>query len=86
MQATNIFFTKLIKLDGRLREFNFRKASPSQNSFHVDVTDERGRRIMFRVTSEDSVSDWNVPTDSLPHWLQYAEPQICSAIKEEVSL
>lgn len=83
MQATNICFTKLIKLEGKLREFNFRKASPDHRSFHVDVTDERGRRIMFKVSLEETVSNWNLPFELLPSWLQHAEQHIHSAIKEQ---
>ena len=83
MQATNIFFSKLIKLEGRLREFNFRKISGLQNIFHVDVTDDRGRRIMFRMAEQEGVSDWNVPVDSLPNWLSDASPYLNTAIREE---
>ena len=40
----NIHFTRLIKAAGRLREFNFRKLP--DHLFHVDVSDERGNRII----------------------------------------
>jgi hypothetical protein len=84
MKATNIFFSKLIKLDGRLREFNFRKATSAQNSFHVDVTDDRGQRIMFYM-QKDVDGEWNAQLNSLPNWLQYATPFLSTAIKEEGS-
>lgn len=82
MQATNIFFSRLIKLEGRLREFNFRKIPSVENSFHIDVTDDRGRRIMFRMQDGESVTDWNVPIESLPHWIHYATPHLTTAIRE----
>jgi hypothetical protein len=82
MKATNIFFSKLIKLDGRLREFNFRKATTSQNSFHVDVTDDRGHRIMFYM-QKDGDGEWNTQLSTLPNWLHYATPFLNTAIKEK---
>jgi len=82
MKATNIFFSKLIKLDGRLREFNFRKASSVQNSFHVDVTDDRGHRIMFYM-QKDGEGEWNTQLSALPNWLHVATPFLSTAIKEE---
>ena len=35
MQITNIYFSKIIKLENRLREFNFRKLPNTNNNFHV---------------------------------------------------
>ena len=44
----NIQFTKLVKAEGRLREFNFRKQNKLEDSvFTVDVSDDRGNRIIF---------------------------------------
>ena len=82
MKATNIFFSKLIKLDGRLREFNFRKATAAQDSFHVVVTDDRGHRIMFYM-QKDGEGEWNTQLSALPNWLQFASPYLSTAIKEE---
>lgn len=82
MQPSNIFFSKLIKLEGRLREFNFRKIPKLENSFHIDVTDDYGRRIMFRMVEEENVCDYNVPVESLPRWLSTAVPHLSTAIKE----
>jgi hypothetical protein len=46
----NIQFTKLLKAEGRLREFNFRKVNaPQETLFTIDVCDDRGNRIMFRM-------------------------------------
>ena len=46
----NIKFKKLIKEDGRLREFNFRKVNGIREElFTVEVSDDRGNRIMFKM-------------------------------------
>ena len=55
----NIQFTKLVKADGRLREFNFRKSNGLQEGlFTVDVSDDRGNRIVLRMQREDGV--WKI--------------------------
>ena len=84
MKATNIFFSKLIKLDGRLREFNFRKGASPQSHFHVDVTDDRGHRIMFYM-QKNGEGEWNTQLSDLPNWLHVATPLINTAIKEEAT-
>lgn len=84
MKSSNIFFSRLIKLDGRLREFNFRKIPALQDCFHVDVTDDWGRRIMFRIEGQEC-SQYNMPADSLPHWLADATPHLHSAVREVVA-
>jgi hypothetical protein len=46
----NIQFTRTIKADNRLREFNFRKLGGLQEGvFTIDVVDDRGNRIMFKM-------------------------------------
>jgi len=52
----NIQFTKLLKVEGRLREFNFRKlGGVNEGFFTVDVVDDRGNRILFRMQKTDDV-------------------------------
>ena len=42
----NIQFTRTIKADNRLREFNFRKLGGLQEGvFTIDVVDDRGNRM-----------------------------------------
>jgi hypothetical protein len=45
----NIQFTRLVKAEGRLREFNFRKfqGENSEMLFSVDVVDDRGEPNHF---------------------------------------
>src|SRR5882757_1929382 len=63
----NIQFTKLVKAEGRLREFNFRKSNGLQEGlFTVDVSDDRGNRIVLRMQREDGV--WKIVKQQLPTW------------------
>ena len=58
----NIHFTKLIKAANRLREFNFRLLPGTSNSLlHVDVPDDRGNRIMFKMQKADN--QWRIVED-----------------------
>ena len=41
----NIHFTLLVKVNGRLREFNFLKRS--ETLYETDTSDERGNRFVF---------------------------------------
>ena len=65
----NIHFSILIKIDGRLREFNFRKRSESR--YDADTSDEQGKRWSFTWLQEDG--NWTMlatpVTATLPSWL-----------------
>jgi len=79
----NIHFTKLVKTTDRLREFNFRLLPGNSNSlFHVDVPDDRGNRIMFRMQKTDS--DWKIVDQQLPNWISDNEKKLNDLIEEEV--
>lgn len=71
LQVTkNIQFTRLIKADGRLREFNFRKLGGLQEGiFSVDVADERGNRLLFKMQKDDY--GWKISEEitELPDWV-----------------
>jgi hypothetical protein len=74
-------FTKLIKSGGRLREFNFRKlASPNDNLYHVDVSDDRGNRIIFKVRKENG--SWKIEESGLPKWVYEVEENLKEAIED----
>lgn len=81
MQITNIQFTKLVKIGERLREFNFRKAPGTVNSYHIDVTDERGKRIMFTLAKDDA-GVWQ-SLQPLPLWLEASVNTLASIIESE---
>ncbi|HVY76626.1 MAG TPA: hypothetical protein VG890_17475 [Puia sp.] len=87
IQNRNIQFTKLIKADGRLREFNFRKINGGLQGelFTVDVSDDRGNRIMFRLYKEGN--EWAIlPEQSLPEWVTVSVPRFNESIEEELRI
>ena len=81
----NIHFTKLVKATDRLREFNFRMLPGTTNTMlHVDVPDDRGNRIMFKMQREDA-NHWRIVDTGLPTWVTGNEDLLNSVIQEEVS-
>jgi hypothetical protein len=81
----NIQFTKLIKVDGKLKEFNFRKPNGKQEGlFTVDVIDERGNRIIFNMQKSDE--QWKVVTTGLPAWINESEITFHELIEKEFVL
>jgi hypothetical protein len=81
--ARNIHFTKLIKTIDRLREFNFRMIPGSSNNlFHVDVPDDRGNRVMFKMQKEDN--NWKIVDNQLPDWVYKSEKDLNDTIDKEL--
>ncbi|WP_153796744.1 hypothetical protein [Foetidibacter luteolus] len=79
----NIQFTKLVKADGRLREFNFRKMKgPEEELFSVDVVDDRGNRIIFQMRKENG--GWRMTEQQLPGWILAQESILNEQIEEEL--
>ncbi|HSN62314.1 MAG TPA: hypothetical protein VLR49_15355, partial [Ferruginibacter sp.] len=79
----NIQFTRLFKVDGYLKEFNFRKSNPSlQGKLSVDTIDERGNRIMFYM--EKAETGWRILPQELPKWIPEQEIHLDEAIQEEL--
>lgn len=79
----NIQFTKLIKINGQLKEFNFRKSNATQEGvFSVDVSDDRGNRVMFNMEKKDG--KWWIVTPELPKWVQEKEATFNDLIEEEM--
>lgn len=80
----NIQFTKLIKVDGRLREFNFRKMTQSSGiQFSVDVSDDKGNRIMLWLQKENG--NWTIQEPAgLPSWILKQESILHQHIEEEL--
>lgn len=79
----NIAFSKIIKINGRLWEFNFRKYPAAADNFHVDVTDEKGRRLFFNLQKTEGGS-WSTPSAELPEWVRQSETLLGSVIEESV--
>lgn len=81
----NIQFTKLIKVDGKLKEFNFRKPNGKQEGlFTIDVIDERGNRIIFNMEKIDQ--HWKIITKEIPSWVLSSENNFHDLIEEEFIL
>ncbi len=80
----NIQFTKLVKAEGRLREFNFRKInSKDEGRFTVDVSDDRGNRIIFNMRKTQA--QWElIATDDMPEWIIANEAVFHQLIEEEL--
>jgi hypothetical protein len=79
----NIQFTRTIKADNRLREFNFRKLGGLQEGlFTIEVVDDRGNRIMFRMQKEDN--GWKIVNQPLPDWVIKNERLFHNVIEEEL--
>lgn len=79
----NIQFTSLLKVNGRLREFNFRKLGGQQEGmFSVDVVDDRGNRILFRVQKVEQA--WKIVEQPLPNWIWENEQRLHETIEEEM--
>jgi hypothetical protein len=79
----NIQFTKLVKADGKLKEFNFRRVNGlHEATFTIDVSDERGNRIMFRTQKNDG--HWKIQDSLVPDWIRAVEAQFDEIIEEEL--
>lgn len=79
----NVQFTKLIKVDGRLREFNFRKHGDilQKHVCSVNVADDRGNRIIFEMEKQDT--GWKIVQNKLPLWILDNENNFQQYIEEE---
>ena len=76
------YFTKVVKAGDRLREFNFRKFSDRGNLIHVDVSDERGSRHIFKMQLSEE-DQWKIDDKNLPVWIYEAEQKLSAAIQDE---
>jgi hypothetical protein len=81
----NTHYTRLIKANGRLREFNFRRLpSPGGNLFHVDVSDDRGNRLIFKMQKEGP-APWKILDEGLPNWIYETEDKLSNGIEEQIT-
>ena len=79
----NVQFSKLVKTEGRLREFNFRKSSPGGNIlFFVDVPDDRSHRIIFQMQKDNE--SWKIQPQLLPDWILNNESKFHELIEDEL--
>lgn len=79
-----IQFTRLVKAEGRLREFNFRKLKgPGEEAFSVNVCNEKGDRLFFTMLKKET--NWRIVPDQLPTWITQYENSLNEAIETELS-
>lgn len=82
----NIQFTRLAKATDKLREFNFRKITgAAEETFHVDVSDDRSNRLMFKMQKGGNGTWKIVSPDLLPQWIFDSENQLHDLIEEELA-
>jgi len=80
----NLQFTKLIKAEGRLREFNFtRLTGLMEGIFSLDVVDDRGNRIIFQM--KQNPDGWQIREIELPEWITANKPHLQQFIEEELN-
>lgn len=78
-----IQFTRLVKAEGRLREFNFRQVKKTDEElFDVNVCDERGDRVIFSMQKKEDA--WRIIPGQLPQWILQNENSLDKGIKDEL--
>jgi hypothetical protein len=80
----NIAFTRILKINNRVWEFNFRKLPGDHLNYHVDFTDAKNERVMFSMY-KDAHGRWHVTGSNLPMWILNEEVVLGSAIEEVVA-
>jgi len=79
-----VHFTRLIKINGRLREFNYRKNNNAGSYvFDVDTADDRGNRLFFRLLKENN--EWELTSKmSMPEWVTDNQELLITELEEGV--
>ncbi|MCD2423183.1 hypothetical protein LQ567_10440 [Niabella pedocola] len=79
-----VHFTRLIKINGRLREFNYRKNNNAGSYvFDVDTADDRGNRLFFRLLKEDN--EWQLTAKmAMPEWVTDNRELLITELEEGV--
>lgn len=79
----NVQFTRLLKVDGRLKEFNFRRVGNGiLPTYTVDVSDDKGNRIMMKVEKD---GEWKISNpETVPNWVLKQESQFHQIIESHI--
>lgn len=79
-----VHFTRLIKINGRLREFNYRKNNNAGDYvFDVDTADDRGNRLFFRLLKENG--EWELTSkNTMPDWVTDNQELLVTELEEGV--
>ncbi len=84
----NIQFTHLLKINGDLKEVNFRKSNASLHSpITIDTTDSndhRGKRLIYNMQETDL--GWKFLENEVPAWLAENEGKFNDAIQHELAV
>lgn len=78
----NIAFTIVIKINGRLKEFNFRKRS--DNLYDANTNDEYSIRYYFQMQKDDKTG-WQISGHSLPAWIPNSQHIISEALDNQIA-
>ncbi len=76
----NITFSKLVKMNGRLWEVNFRKQPGHEDVFHGDTPDLQGNRYHF-ILEKKQTGQWNIAGNDLPEWLVKGTEPLAMAVE-----
>jgi hypothetical protein len=77
-------FSRQLKAGNRQREFNFKKLkNTGDEQFTVNVSDERGDRIVFSMKKDDD--KWHIAPAQLPTWIVQSEAKLHEVIIEELA-
>jgi hypothetical protein len=80
----NLQFTHLIKINGHLKEFNFRKSNANiETVVTVDTSDEQHNRISFNMRHTEN--EWKIKQDNLPGWILENESCLSDVILKELA-
>lgn len=80
----NLQFSKLVKAEDRLREFNFTRHTGIRDGyFTVDVVDDRGNRIIFTMKLENG--KWVIKDDFLPKWIISNSNELSKLIEAKIT-
>ena len=78
------YFSKMIKAGNKIREFNFRLASLSDDSrYIIDVPDDNGNRILFSAY-KNAIGEWKISSQLMPLWIHDSESELGKAIEENL--
>lgn len=79
-----IHFSRLVKIEDRLREFNFKKNNNAGDYvFDVDTANDRGNRIFFRMQKTDN--EWSVSSEQpMPEWVEKHLQQLVEELEAGV--
>jgi hypothetical protein len=80
VKTVNVTFSKLVKLDSRQWEVNFRKLPTLPYQFHADTATLQGERIQFSIYREGD-SNWRISGRDIPEIISHSSDKLGSALE-----